>query len=83
MAKKDLEKLADELLDQLKKDNRAFREQVSDTRTHYLACSVKSVNRQVIRQLKKRTFIKEKIPESIKKIIREEVPKLVTELHST
>ena len=57
MAKKDLEKLADELLDQLKKDNRAFREQVSDTRTHYLACSVKSVNRQVIRQLKKRTFI--------------------------
>ena len=83
MAKKDLEKLADELLDQLKKDNRAFREQVSDTRTHYLACSVKSVSRQVIRQLKKRTFIKEKIPESIKKIIREEVPKLVTELHST
>ena len=42
---------------------------------------MKSVNRQVIRQLKKRTLLK--IPESIKKIIREEVPKLVTELHST
>lgn len=83
MAKKDLEALAAVLLDQLKKDNTAFREQVSDIRTHYLACSVKSVNRQVIKQLKKRTFIKEKIPDSIKDIIRKEVPILVAELYTT
>ena len=83
MAKADLQKLADQLIDQLKKDNDEFRQQVSNIRTHHFTVSVDGIIKQSLEQLKSKTFIDEEIPKSIKDIIHTEAPKLFSTLRAS
>ena len=82
MARKDLEKLSKIILDELGRKSTNFRRMFVDIRVHFFAASYKGVRQQVIDQLQKRTFIEEEIPDSIIKIIDNEVPKLVESMRS-
>lgn len=81
MAKKDLDALAQILEGKLKKSSEDYRRLVSDFEAHVVTIEVAEVRDQIRKELNHRSGRKLQLPESIERIINEDVPKMCKKLY--
>lgn len=74
MAQKDLEALTEILKEKLKKSSEEYRRLVSDFEAHVVTIDVGEVREQIRKELKHRSGGNLELPESIERIINEDVP---------
>ena len=81
MARKDLDALATILEDKLKKSSEEYRRLVSDYEAHVVTIEVATVRDQIRKELKHRSGGNLELPESIERIINEDVPIMCKKLY--